>query len=104
MRYARKQYAPSPDREFYIHRNKSRRAKRRAKTIARRKEIKDLTILSIQLLLGLSKNAQILPKHLDQADKKLGLPIVRLYLDRPSHYASFTGRMRRIYEALQKRA
>ena len=62
-------------------------------------------ILSIQLLLGLKHNAPILPMHLDQADKKLGLPIVRLYLDRPfPPNASYKGRMRRIYEALQKRA
>jgi len=97
-----KLYTIKPNRQ---HRRKTKAdyiRSHKAQQHMRDKEQKALRHLAIRLLLGLKGNATINEQHIECAEKKLRLPVLRLYLNRPD--PPFSQRIARIYRALQKRA
>lgn len=70
--------------------------RKRKRRMTRRERIS----AAIRTLLALSANARLTESHLRDAEIKLGLPMIRLHLDKPTPFSTNKGRMARIFKAL----
>ena len=92
-----KAYNIKPNRKHKRKRATSHKARQRQQY----REHKALRSLAICLLLGLKEKTQITERHIEQAETKLRLPVLRLRLNRSDPPYSF--RIARVYRALQDR-